>query len=60
MESLGKSLLNDFEERGAIVNVQDNDFVLDRTRSNGDSTYITVGLQAVDATDKYYFNIITR
>ncbi len=60
MESLGKALLNDFEERGAITNVQDDDFILDRTRSNGDSTYITVGLQAVDATDKYYFNIITR
>lgn len=60
MESLGKALLNSFEESGAITNVQDDDFILDRTRSNGDSTYITVGLQAVDATDKYYFNIITR
>lgn len=60
MESLGKALLNEFEESGAITNVQDDDFILDRTRSNGDSTYITVGLQAVDATDKYYFNIITR
>lgn len=60
MESLGKALLNTFEENGAITNVQDDDFVLDRTRSTGDSTYITVGLQAVDAADKYYFNIITR
>ncbi len=61
MEGLGRALLKAYEEDGAVTNVDlENDFVIDRAKSIGDSTYINSGLQAVDSADKYYITTITR
>lgn len=61
MEGIGRSLLAAYEEDGAITNVDaDNDFVVDKTKSIGDSTYINAGLQAVDSAEKYYITTIAR
>lgn len=61
MEGLGRSMLQNYQDDGAITNVDlDTDFLIDQGRSTGDSTYITVGLQAVDSADKFYINVIAR
>ncbi len=61
MEGLGKAILRQFNERGAITNVSYNDdFLVDRTASVDDETYFNVGLQAVDSAEKLYFTITTR
>lgn len=61
MEGLGRALLQRYEADGAITNVDlDADFVVDTGQSAGDSVYITVGIQATDAVEKYYFTVITR
>lgn len=61
MEGLGRSMLQNYQDDGAITNVDlDADFLIDQGRSIGDSTYITVGLQAVDSADKFYINVIAR
>lgn len=61
MEGIGKSLLKDYEDAGAITNVDyDNDFLVDRDKSVGDSTFFNIGLQAVDSSEKLYFAITTR
>ncbi len=61
MEGLGRALLQRYEEDGAITNVDlDSDFIVDTGQSVGDSVYITVGIQATDAVEKYYFTVITR
>lgn len=61
MEGLGRSMLQNYEDDGAITNVElDSDFLIDQGKSIGDSVYITVGLQAVDSADKYYFDVIAR
>ena len=61
MEGLGRSMLQNYEDDGAITNVDLNaDFLIDRGKSAGDSTYISVGLQAVDSADKFYFDVIAR
>lgn len=61
MEGIGRSMLQNYQDDGAITNVDlDADFLIDRGRSIGDSTYITVGLQAVDSADKFYINVIAR
>lgn len=61
MEGLGRVMLQNYEDDGAITNVDlDLDFLVDQGKSVGDSVYITVGLQAVDSTDKFYFNVIAR
>lgn len=61
MEGMGRSMLQNYSDDGAITNVDlDNDFLIDTGKSIGDSTYITVGLQAVDSAEKYYFNVIAR
>lgn len=61
MEGLGRAILKDFLKDGAIQNVdEENDFVVDRGASVGDSTYITCGIQPVDSTEKYYFTTIAR
>lgn len=61
MEGIGRSMLQNYQDDGAITNVDlDADFLIDQGRSIGDSTYITVGLQAVDSADKFYINVIAR
>lgn len=61
MEGLGRSMLQNYLDDGAITNVDlDADFIIDQGRSVGDSTYITVGMQAVDSADKFYFDVIAR
>lgn len=61
MEGIGKTILRQFEDAGAIRNVSyDKDFLVDREASRDDETYIMVGLQAVDSAEKLYFTITTR
>lgn len=61
MEGMGKAILSRYEEDGAIQNVDlENDFVVDRGKSGGESTYITVGAQAIDSAEKLYFDVVTR
>lgn len=61
MEGVGHSILKQFEDAGALKNVDyDNDFSVDRGRSSGDETYFNVGLEAVDSSEKLFFTIKTR
>ena len=61
MEGIGKTILRQFEDGGAITNVSyDEDFLVDREKSVDDETYFNVGLQAVDSAEKLYFTITTR
>lgn len=61
MEGLGRSLLIAYQNDGAFQNVdEENDFVVDRGTSGGDSVYITCGIQPVDSAEKYYFTVIAR
>lgn len=65
MKQFGRLLLARYSNMdggdGAIKNVDlENDFVIDTTRSEGDSTYFEVGLQPVDSSEKLYFSIFTQ
>lgn len=61
MEGIGKTILTQFEDAGAIINVDyDSDFKVDRTISKDDETYFNVGLQAADSAEKLYFTVTTR
>ena len=61
MEGIGKTILRQFEDAGAIKNVSyDEDFLVDRETSINDETYFNIGLQAVDSAEKLYFTITTR
>lgn len=61
MEGIGRTILKQFEDAGAITDVDaENDFLVDRNLSQGDETYFNVGLQAVDSAEKLYFTIRTR
>lgn len=61
MEGIGKTILKQYEEAGAIKNVDyDNDFLVDRTISEGDRTYFNIGLEPVDSAEKLYFTVSTR
>lgn len=61
MEGIGRTLLKQFFEAGALKNVDyDNDFLVDRGASTGDQTFFTVGLEAVDSAEKLFFTIKTR
>ncbi len=61
MEGIGRTILKQFDDAGAITNVDaENDFLVDRDLSQGDETYFNVGLQAVDSAEKLYFTIATR
>lgn len=61
MEGIGRTVLKQFEDAGAIANVSyEEDFLVDREESVDDETYINVGLQAVDSAEKLYFTIKTR
>lgn len=61
MEGIGKTILRQFEDMGAITNVSySEDFLVDRKKSADDETYFNIGLQAVDSAEKLYFTITTR
>ncbi len=60
VDGLGASILADFARRGAIKNVEDGDFLVDRTASSGDSAVINLGVQPVDSIDKFYYNVSTN
>lgn len=61
MEGIGRSMLQNYYDDGAITNVDlDADFLVDTGRSIGDSTYFQVGMQAVDSAEKYYFDVNAR
>lgn len=61
MEGLGKALLQNYSDIGAIKNVDyDADFLVDQSRSVGDSTFFNVALQPVDSAEKLYFSISTQ
>lgn len=61
MEGIGADLLRQFEQAGAIKNVNlDQDFKVDRTMSQGDETYFIVGIEAKDSAEKLYFTINTK
>lgn len=61
MEGIGRSLLRQFEDAGALKNVDyDNDFLVDRSASTGDETYFNVALEPVDSAEKLFFTIKTR
>lgn len=61
IEGLGRAILKAYQNDGAIQNVdEENDFIVDRGASTGDSVYITCGIQPVDSAEKYYFTVIAR
>lgn len=61
MEGIGKTVLRQFADAGAITNVSyDEDFTVDRESSVDDETYFNIGLQAVDSAEKLYFTVTTR
>lgn len=61
MEGIGVSLLKEYEEEGAIKNVDtEADFLVDKVRSSGDSTYFDVAITPVDSAEKLYFSVTTR
>ena len=61
MEGIGKTILKQFSDAGAIKNVSyDEDFLVDREKSMDDETYFNIGLQAVDSAEKLYFTVTTR
>lgn len=61
MEGFGKTILQQYADAGAIKNVDyDTDFLVDRTRSEGDSTYFNIYIQPVDSAEKLYFSISTQ
>lgn len=61
MEGVGKAILKQFAEAGAITDVDyDNDFLVDRDASYGDKTYFNVNLKPVDSAEKLFFTTHTR
>lgn len=61
MEGIGKTILRQFLDAGAIANVDyETDFLVDRENSIGDSTYFNVAIQPVDSAEKLYFTVSTR
>lgn len=61
MEGVGKSILKQFAEAGAITDVDyDNDFLVDRDASYGDKTYFNVNLKPVDSAEKLFITTHTR
>lgn len=61
MEGIGRTILKQFEDAGAITDVDgSSDFLVDRELSKDDETYFNVGLKAVDSAEKLYFTVATR
>lgn len=61
MEGVGKSILKQFSDAGAISDVDyDNDFLVDRDASYGDKTYFNANLKPIDSSEKLFFATHTR
>lgn len=65
MSGLGRALLKKYSDAdggdGAIKNVdEDNDFIVDESKSMGDATYFSIALQPVDSSEKHYFSVSTQ
>lgn len=61
MEGIGRTILQTMEGDGAITNVDlEADFLVDTKLSQGDETYINVGIQPVDSAEKIFFTVKTR
>ena len=66
MEGLGKSILKIYGQRsdggvGALKNIDyDNDFLVDREKSEDDETFFDVYIQPVDSAEKLYFSVTTH
>lgn len=66
MEGVGKSILKIFGQRsdggvGALKNIDyDNDFKVDREKSEDDETFYDVYIQPVDSSEKLYFSVTTH
>lgn len=60
MDGIGAAVLSYFENEGALENVSEGDFAIDRVNSKGDTAYFNVAIQAVDSIVKSYFTIATR
>lgn len=60
IDGLGASILSYFADRGAIKNVEDGDFLVDRAASTGDSVFVNLGIQPVDSVDKFYYSVSTN
>ncbi|MGN0621136.1 MAG: phage tail sheath subtilisin-like domain-containing protein [Porcipelethomonas sp.] len=61
MESRGREILQQFYDAGAITDVDlQNDFSVDKSRSQGDSTYFICAVKPVDSAEKLYFTVSTK
>lgn len=55
---VAKALLMEYQNAGAIQNVDtDSDIVIDKAKSVGDSTYISVAIKPVDSAEKIYLTV---
>jgi len=60
MEGIGRGIHATLQEEGAIHDYDpDNDFLVDRSRSEGDQTYFNVALRPTDSAEKLYFTVTT-
>ena len=60
MEGIGRGIHTALQEEGAIHDYDpDNDFLVDRSRSEGDQTYFNVALRPTDSAEKLYFTVTT-
>jgi len=60
MEGIGRGIHADLQEEGAIHDYDpENDFLVDRSRSEGDQTYFNVALRPTDSAEKLYFSVTT-
>ncbi len=61
IEGQGKAILKRYQAGHAISDVSlDEDFVVDKSQSVGDSVVVTVGIKAIDSAEKYYFTVKAR
>ena len=61
MEGRGNAILKQYESDNAISDVDyENDFLVDRTKSSGDATYINVAIKPVDSAEKIYITVKTE
>jgi len=60
MEGIGRGIHADLQEEGAIHDYDpDGDFLVDRSRSDGDQTYFNVAIRPTDSAEKLYFSVTT-
>ena len=61
MQGAGAAVLIQYQNDNVIESVDTtNDFVIDKAKSSGDETYVTIGFKSVDSAEKIYITAITR